>query len=114
MNKFQSSLALGGVVTTVTLPPTVARWSSWQIFVKHLTQKNPEQIDCLSKTSNLRHLYIFLIFLKVFMQRNFTPTFCDLSVEVTYNGLVTSFTDVHYLASFMRNLALNNMQISYL
>ena len=30
------------------------------------------------------------------------------------NGLVTSFTKVHYLASFVRNLALNNMQISYL
>ena len=30
------------------------------------------------------------------------------------NGLVTSFTEFHCLASFVRNLALNNMQISYL
>ena len=38
---------------------------------------------------------IFLTkFFKVFMQRNFTPTFFDLSVEITLNGLVTSFTEV--------------------
>ena len=30
--------------------------------------------------------------LKVFMQRNFTPTFFDLSLEITLNELVTSFT----------------------
>ena len=58
---------------------------------------------------------IFLTkFFKVFMQRNFTPTFFDLSVEITLNGLVTSFTEVNCLASFVRNLALNNMQILYL
>ena len=30
------------------------------------------------------------------------------------NGLVTSFIEVHYLASFLRNFAMNDMQISYL
>ena len=52
--------------------------------------------------------------LKVFMQRNFNPKFYGLSVKLTQNGLVTSFTEVHHFASFVRNLALNNMQISYL
>ena len=39
------------------------------------------------------------------MERNFTPTFLDLSVEITLNGLVASFTEVCCLASFVRNLA---------
>ena len=38
------------------------------------------------------------------------PTFYGLSVKITQNGLVTSFTEVHYFASFLRNFALNNMQ----
>ena len=48
------------------------------------------------------------------MQRNFTLTFYGLSVKITQNGLVTSFTEVRYFASFLRNFALNDMQISYL
>ena len=50
----------------------------------------------------------------MFMQRNFTPTFYGLSVKITKNVLVTSSVEVHYFASFLRNFALNNMQISYL
>ena len=66
------------------------------------------------------HIYwysVYAIFdgtVKVFMQRNFTSTFYGFSVKITSNGLVTSFTEVHYFASFLRNFALNNMQISYL
>ena len=52
--------------------------------------------------------------IKVFMQRNFTPTLYGLGVKLTTYGLVTSFTKVDHFASFVRNLALNNMQISYL
>ena len=61
---------------------------------------------------------------KVSMQRNFTPTFYGLSVKITYkNGLVTSFTEVHYLASLQishsrshrqcKNVSWNNIVFSY-
>ena len=46
--------------------------------------------------------------LNLSMQRNFTPMFCGLSVKTS------SFKKVHYFASFLRNFALNSMQISYL
>ena len=45
---------------------------------------------------------------EVFMQRNFTPKFYGLSVKLTQNALVTSLTEVHHFAFFVRNLALNN------
>ena len=35
----------------------------------------------------------------------------SVHVKITYNRLVTSFTEVHYFASVLRNFALNNMQI---
>ena len=57
---------------------------------------------------------IKLCTIKVFMQRNFTLTFYGLSVKIPENGLVASFIEIHYLASFLRNFALNDMQISYL
>ena len=51
--------------------------------------------------------------LKVSMQQNFIWMFYNLSVKITYNKLVTSLTEVHYFAFFLRYFALNNMQISY-
>ena len=37
------------------------------------------------------------------------PTFYSLSVKITQNKLMTSFIEVHYFASFLRNFALNKM-----
>ena len=42
--------------------------------------------------------------IKVLMQRNFTPTFYCLSVKITENRLVISFTEVRYF-SFFSNFA---------
>ena len=52
--------------------------------------------------------------IEVSMQRNFTSTFYCLSVKITLNRLVISFTEVRYFASFLRNYALSEMEVSYL